>query len=167
MEPLHAPWRIEYILAPKPGPEETSIFARIGQSNEDEANHVICRQRSCFAMLNLYPYTGGHLMVIPYRQVPELSGLGEEELLDLMKLVCRCQQALTETMKPDGFNIGVNVGRVAGAGVTEHVHVHIVPRWNGDTNFMPVLAGTTVVPEALKEVAAKLRARLAQPTGVA
>ncbi len=162
MEPLHAPWRIEYILAPKPPASEASVFTRVAQSNDDEAHHVICRQRTCFAMLNLYPYTGGHLMVIPYRQVPDLGDLTDEELLDLMKLVCRCQKALTETMRPDGFNIGVNVGRVAGAGVLEHVHVHIVPRWNGDTNFMPVLASTTVVPEALKEVAAKLRAVLAQ-----
>jgi ATP adenylyltransferase len=161
MEPLHAPWRIEYILAPKPPAGEDSIFWRIGQSNEDEANHIICRQRTCFAMLNLYPYTGGHLMVIPYRQVPDLSGLTDEELLDLMKLVCRCQKALQETMRPEGFNIGVNVGRVAGAGVLEHVHIHIVPRWNGDTNFMPVLGCTTVVPEALKDVAARLRSALA------
>jgi ATP adenylyltransferase len=162
MEPLHAPWRIQYILAPKPPPAEDSLFTRIGQSNEDEVHHVICRQRTCFAMLNLYPYTGGHLMVIPYRQVPDFNGLTDEELLDLMKLVRRCQNALTQVMKPDGFNIGLNLGRVAGAGVTEHVHLHIVPRWNGDTNFMPVLAGTTVVPEALQEVAAKLRAALAE-----
>jgi ATP adenylyltransferase len=160
MEPLHAPWRIEYILAPKPPSGDASLFTRIGQSNEDEANHVIRRERTCFAMLNLYPYTGGHLMVIPYRQVPDLSGLTDEELLDLMKLVCKSQKALTETMRPDGFNIGVNIGRVAGAGVLEHVHVHIVPRWNGDTNFMPVLGATTVLPEALKDVAARLRAAL-------
>ena len=162
MEPLHAPWRIQYILAPKPPPAEESLFTRIAQSSDDEGNHVICRERSCFAVLNLYPYTGGHLMVLPYRQVTDFDGLMDDELLDLMKLVRRCQNALTRVMKPDGFNIGVNLGRVAGAGVTEHLHVHIVPRWNGDTNFMPVLAGTTVVPEALKEVAAKLRAVLAE-----
>jgi ATP adenylyltransferase len=161
MEPLHAPWRIEYILAPKPALAEGSIFTRIGQSSDDEGNHVICRQRTCYAMLNLYPYTGGHLMVIPYRHAAGLGELTDEELLDLMKLVCRCQEALTETMHPDGFNIGVNLGRVAGAGVADHVHVHVVPRWNGDTNFMPILAGTTVVPEALKEVAGRLRAALA------
>ncbi len=165
MEPLHAPWRIEYILAPKPSLEEGSVFTRLAQSNEDEAHHIICRQRTCFAMLNLYPYTGGHLMVIPYRRVAELAESMDEELLDLMKLVCRCQKALERTMRPDGFNIGVNLGRVAGAGVADHVHVHVVPRWNGDTNFMPVLAGTTVVPEALKDVAARLRAVLANPAG--
>jgi len=162
MEPLHAPWRIQYILAPKPPAAEESLFTRISQSNDDDANHVICRERACFALLNRYPYTGGHLMVVPYRQVPDFNGLTDEELLDLMKLVRRCQNALTEVMKPDGFNIGVNLGRVAGAGVTEHVHIHIVPRWNGDTNFMPVLASTTVVPEALQDVAARLRAALAR-----
>jgi ATP adenylyltransferase len=161
MEQLHAPWRIEYILAPKPEATEESLFTRVGQSNDDEENMVICRGRSCFALLNRYPYTGGHLMVAPYRQVADLGALTDDELLELMRMVCRCQQALTQLMQPHGFNIGVNLGRVAGAGVENHVHIHIVPRWNGDTNFMPVLAGTTVVPEALKEVAARLRAVLA------
>ena len=161
MEPLHAPWRIEYILAPKPPPAGESLFTRIAQSNDDEGNLVICRTRLSFAVLNRYPYTGGHLMVVPYRQVADLNGLTEEELLDLMKLVCRCRNALGQTMKPDGFNLGINLGRVAGAGIEEHVHVHVVPRWNGDTNFMPVLGSTTVVPEALKDVAARLRRALA------
>jgi ATP adenylyltransferase len=162
MEQLHAPWRIEYILAPKPPATEDSLFTRVGQSNDDAANLVICRGRGCFALLNRYPYTGGHLMVAPYRQVAALGDLTDNELLELMRLVCRCQQALTELMKPEGFNIGVNLGRVAGAGVENHVHIHIVPRWNGDTNFMPVLAGTSVVPEALHEVAGKLRELLAR-----
>jgi ATP adenylyltransferase len=163
MESLHAPWRIEYILAPKPPPADVSLFTRIAQSSDDEGNLVICRTRLCFAVLNRYPYTGGHLMAVPYRQVADLNELTEDELLDLMKLVCRCRKALAQTMKPDGFNLGINLGRVAGAGIEEHVHVHVVPRWNGDTNFMPVLGGTTVVPEALNEVAARLRHALAQP----
>jgi ATP adenylyltransferase len=112
-------------------------------------------------MLNTYPYNGGHLMVIPYKQSPDLDGLTEEEISDLMKLTRRCQNALTRVMKPDGFNIGLNLGKVAGAGIAEHLHIHVVPRWNGDTNFMPVIAQTNVVPEALSEVAAKLRAALA------
>ncbi len=162
METLHAPWRIPYILSPKTPGATTSVFVRISQSNEDEENYVIARGKSCFAVLNAYPYTGGHLMVIPYRAVPDLHGLTEEELLEMMLLTRRCQSALSATMKPDGFNIGLNLGRVAGAGITEHVHMHVVPRWNGDTNFMPVLANTTVLPEALKDVAAKLRAALAR-----
>jgi len=161
MEPMHAPWRIEYILAPKPALEQ-SLFARIAQSNDDEANCVIVRDRSCFALLNRYPYTGGHLMIVPYKQTPDLNGLTGDELADLMKLTRRCQNALTEVMKPDGFNIGINLGKCAGAGILEHLHIHVVPRWNGDTNFMPVLADTTVVPQALKELAAQLRAALSK-----
>ena len=160
MESLHAPWRIEYILAPKPALTE-SLFARIAQSSDDEANGVIARERTCFALLNTYPYNGGHLMTVPYKQVADLNGLTDEELTGLWKLTRRCVNALTRLMKPDGFNIGINLGRVAGAGVTEHLHIHVVPRWNGDTNFMPVLANTTVLPQALGELAAKLRAELA------
>jgi ATP adenylyltransferase len=162
MESLCAPWRIQYILAPKPPPSDTSIFARIAQDNDDEANLVVARDRTCFALLNRYPYTGGHLMVVPYKQTPDLHGLTDEELCDVMKLVRRCQDALTQVMKPNGFNIGINLGQAAGAGIEPHLHVHIVPRWVGDTNFMPVLAATVVIPEALTELAAKLRAALAR-----
>ena len=157
MESLHAPWRIQYILSPKPAPSDVSIFSRIAQSNDDETHHVIARTRSSFALLNNYPYNGGHLMVLPYKQVADFADLTDDEMLDLMKLMRRCQTALTQVMKPDGFNIGVNLGRVAGAGIAEHLHIHVVPRWNGDTNFMPVLGQTTVVPQALHELAALLR----------
>ncbi|MGA2555171.1 MAG: HIT domain-containing protein [Verrucomicrobiota bacterium] len=162
MEPLHAPWRIDYILGPKPVPAGAEVFSRIAQSQDDEANYVVVRERSCYAVLNRYPYTGGHLLVVPYKRTADLNGLTEEELSDLMKLTRRCQNALSQVMKPDGFNIGLNLGTVAGAGITDHVHFHIVPRWNGDTNFMPVLGGTTVLPQALADVAAKLRAELAR-----
>src|ERR1043166_6672039 len=161
METLHAPWRIEYILAPKPSQAE-SLFTRIAQASDDEANYVIARERSCYALLNTYPYTGGHLMVVPYKQTPDFSDLTDEEILDLMKLTRRCQNALTQVMKPDWFNIGINLGKVAGAGILGHLHIHIVPRWQGDTNFMPVVANTTVMPQALKELAAQLRAALTQ-----
>ena len=163
MESLHAPWRIEYILAPKPQ-SDASLFTGIAQSNDDVANHVIVRDRTCFALLNRYPYVGGHLMVVPYKQVADLNDLTDNELADLWKLTRRCVNVLTRVMKPDGFNIGINLGRVAGAGVTEHLHIHVVPRWNGDTNFMPVLANTTVLPQALGELAAKLRAELSKPS---
>ena len=159
MESLHAPWRIEYILARKPEAKE-GLFARIAQSSDDEANHVVVRDRSCFALLNRYPYNGGHLMVVPYKEVADLNGLTEDEMTDLWRLVRRCVNALTAVMKPDGFNVGINLGKVAGAGILEHLHIHIVPRWNGDTNFMPVIADTGVVPQALSETAAKLRAEL-------
>ena len=162
METLHAPWRIQYILAPKPSPAEHSIFTQIARSNDDEANYILTRDRSCYAVLNTYPYTGGHLLVVPYKETPDLDGLTDEELADLWKLTRRCLNSLAQVMKPDGFNIGINLGKTAGAGIMEHLHIHVVPRWNGDTNFMPVIANTTVLPEALADVAAKLRAALAQ-----
>jgi ATP adenylyltransferase len=158
MEPLHAPWRIEYILSPKPPPSDVSLFTRIAQSSDDLANHVVARERTCFVVLNTYPYNGGHLLAVPYKQVSELEDLTDGELSDLMKLTRRCVQVLKEVMRPDGFNVGLNLGRVAGAGIAEHLHMHVVPRWSGDTNFMPVLARTTVLPEALAELAARLRA---------
>jgi ATP adenylyltransferase len=151
MESLHAPWRIEYILAPKSASAE-SLFTRIANSNDDEGNYVLARERTCYAVLNTYPYTGGHLMIVPYKQVQEMT--------ELLKLTRRCQNALTRVMKPEGFNIGINLGRVAGAGIAEHLHIHVVPRWHGDTNFMPIIAGATVVPQALKELAAQLRVAL-------
>ena len=162
MEALHAPWRIQYILGPKAPSSEESIFTQIAQSNDDVANYVIARRKTCYAVLNTYPYTGGHLMAVPYKQVSDLYGLTDEELIDLMKLVRESQDALTKVMSPQGFNIGINLGKVAGAGIQEHLHVHVVPRWGGDTNFMPVIANTTVLPQALTELAAKLRAALAQ-----
>ena len=161
MDTLHAPWRIEYILSPKPELKE-GLFTRIAQSSDDVENLVIARDRTCFALLNRFPYVGGHLMTVPYKEVADLHGLTDEELADLWKLTRRCLAALTAVMKPDGFNVGINLGKVAGAGIAEHLHIHVVPRWNGDTNFMPVLANTTVLPEALKEIAGKLRRELAK-----
>ncbi|MBI3851117.1 MAG: HIT domain-containing protein [Verrucomicrobia bacterium] len=162
METLYAPWRIEYILAPKASVTERSIFSQLAQSNDDAANYIIARDRTCYAVLNTYPYTGGHLLVVPYKQTPDLDGLTDAELTDLWKLTRRCLKALSQVMKPDGFNIGINLGKVAGAGIMDHLHIHVVPRWNGDTNFMPVIANTTVLPEALADLATKLRAALVQ-----
>jgi ATP adenylyltransferase len=162
MECLHAPWRIQYILAPKAPSDGESVFTRVAQSSDDEDNLVIARERTCYALLNRHPYNGGHLMTVPYRQVENFDALTDDELLELMKLTRRCQQALTTVMKPDGFNIGVNLGKVAGAGIVEHLHIHVVPRWNGDTNFMPVLGSTAVVPQALADLAAQLRRALMQ-----
>ena len=162
MEQLYAPWRIQYIQAPKPPSTDASIFAQIAQSSDDETNLVVARGKTCFALLNRYPYTGGHLMAVPYKQTRDFHGLTEDETLDLMKMTLRCQDVLTKVMHPDGFNIGINLGRAAGAGIEPHLHIHIVPRWNGDTNFMPIVAGTTVLPEALIELGAKLRAAMAE-----
>jgi ATP adenylyltransferase len=162
MDILHAPWRIEYILAPKPAATGTSLFTSIAQADDDVANHVLVRERTCYALLNAYPYNGGHLMVVPYKQVSDLDGLTDEEMTDLMKLARRCMGALKRVMHPDGFNVGINLGKVAGAGIVEHLHIHVVPRWAGDTNFMPVIGRTSVVPQALADIAAQLRAELAK-----
>ncbi len=161
MDHLHAPWRIEYILSPRPEAGEESIFSRIARSSDDDGNYVLARDKTCFALLNSYPYTGGHLMIVPYKQVPDFENLTDAEMADLLKLTRRCQNALKTVMNPQGFNIGVNLGKVAGAGIVEHLHIHVVPRWNGDTNFMPVLANISVVPEALRDIAVKLRKALA------
>lgn len=160
MDVLHAPWRIDYILGPKDPIRDPSIFTRLAQSSADEDNYLLGRGRTCYAVLNAYPYSAGHLMVVPYRQTADWNELDDSELLELMQWVRRCQNALKKAMLPDGFNIGVNLGRVAGAGIVEHLHIHVVPRWTGDVNFMPIIAGTSVVPEALRETAAKIRACL-------
>lgn len=153
MEHLWAPWRIGYILREK----ETGCFlCRKPQAATDAANHILIRDRTCFALLNTYPYNAGHLMVAPYKHTSELDDLTEQELADLMTLTRRCKQVLARALKPDGFNIGINLGRAAGAGVEDHVHIHIVPRWNGDTNFMTVTGDLRVVPQALDEMYATL-----------
>ena len=161
MEQLHAPWRIQYIRAPKTAAGEASIFTQIAQSSDDVTHNVIARDRTCYAVLNNFPYNAGHVLIVPYKQVADLEGLLDEELLDLMKLTRRVQAAIQKVMRPEGFNIGINLGHCAGAGIREHLHIHIVPRWTGDTNFMPVLGQTNVLPQALNELAAELRAVLA------
>lgn len=160
MDTLHAPWRIEYILTPKPQ-RPASLFAEIGRGSADEANYVLVRERTCYALLNRYPYTGGHVMVVPYKEVSDLNGLTDEELSDLWKLTRRCINVLKQEIKAEGFNVGINLGKAAGAGIEEHLHIHIVPRWSGDVNFMAVIGNATVVPQALSELAAKLRTAFA------
>ena len=139
-----------------------SLFLTIAQSSDDVTNLVIARDRTCYAVLNRYPYNGGHLLVVPYKQSPDLNGLTDEEVADLWKLARRCINVLQQEMKAEGFNIGMNLGRVAGAGIAGHLHIHIVPRWFGDTNFMPVIAHSGVIPQALIELGNQLRAALAR-----
>jgi len=148
MEHLWAPWRIRYILGER---ESGCFFCRKSQEADDAKNHILIRDRSCFALLNAYPYNAGHLMIASYKHTGEIDDLSEQELTEMMLLTRRCKQALSRAFKPHGFNVGLNLGRPAGAGVLDHVHIHVVPRWEGDTNFMPVVAGTHVVPQALDE----------------
>ena len=145
---LWAPWRIEYIKGPK---QDECIFC-------ERRDYVVFEGERCLVMLNAYPYTNGHVMVSPYEHVPSLEELGDETLLELMQLVKRSQGAIREAYGPEGFNIGVNQGKVAGAGIEEHVHMHVVPRWGGDTNFMPVIADTRVLPQSLDDSLRELRA---------
>ena len=145
--PLWAPWRIEYIKGPKP---DGCIFCAASAS-ADDARVVVDRAERCLTMLNAFPYAGGHLMVAPYRHVGELEACELDELTELMVLAQGAIRALREVASPDGFNVGLNLGTVAGAGFADHLHLHVVPRWEGDTNYMPVLAGTHVVPQALDE----------------
>ncbi len=146
MHIIWAPWRIKYILG---GGGDGCIFCDKVKEKRDAENHILFRGNKSFGLLNAYPYNSGHVMVAPYSHVGGLEHLDDEELLDLMKVTRRTLKALASALKPDGFNIGINLGRVAGAGITDHVHIHVVPRWSGDTNFMPVTADTKVIPQSL------------------
>jgi ATP adenylyltransferase len=162
MEKLFSPWRSKYIASfknEKPRKGE-SLFTRIIKEKKDEKNLVLVRKRHCYVMMNLYPYNSGHIMIVPYKQTPDLNGLSAEEYAEIMQTASEMMNALAKVMKPHGFNFGANIGRVAGAGIDDHVHFHIVPRWNGDTNFMPVLADTKVVSEELKQTYKKIKAAL-------
>ena len=159
--PLWAPWRIEYIAGPK---DRACIFCTVARATGEHAGPAetpLERGAKCFTMLNAYPYAPGHVMVAPYRHVGELEDLDDDELLELMQLARRTIGALRTAMTPDGFNTGLNLGKVAGAGIAEHLHLHIVPRWQGDTNFMPLLADTPVIPQALEATRSALTEALA------
>lgn len=146
--PLWAPWRIEYITGPKDG--ECIFCAAASARNTDPAHQPIDRTEHCLTILNAYPYAPGHVMVAPVRHVSTLEELDEDEMLDTMRLARRAILAIRRAMTPDAFNMGWNQGKVAGAGIADHLHLHVVPRWQGDTNFMPVLADTDVIPQALE-----------------
>ncbi|MGH3143103.1 MAG: HIT family protein [Gaiellales bacterium] len=153
MKQLWAPWRLEYIE--QADEQEGCIFCRAVEG-EDEPGLVVHRGREAFALLHRFPYASGHLIVAPFRHVGEFSELGDGEALEVHRLVGQGMGALAQRYGPQGFNVGWNLGRIAGAGVTDHVHLHLVPRWAGDTNFMPVLADVKVLPEHLVETRRKL-----------
>lgn len=144
--PLWAPWRIEYILSHKSG---ECIFCEAAAGDEQHARWIVDHSEHCFTMLNAYPYGPGHVLIAPRRHIAELEDLTGDEMLELMMLARRAVAAQRAAMSPDGFNAGLNLGRVAGAGIVDHLHLHVVPRWEGDTSFMPVLADTRVIPQAL------------------
>jgi ATP adenylyltransferase len=151
---------MEYIKAAGAEDEPGCIFCDLPARDDDEKNLILARSNTAFVILNIFPYNAGHVMVAPFRHVGELEELSAEELADLDALLQRSIRALKEEYAPHGFNIGMNLGLVAGAGIPDHVHWHVVPRWNGDTNFMPVVGQTKVLPELLRETSARLAPRL-------
>lgn len=158
MDRIWAPWRFKYLTAGDPPASSSgSIFAGFAESQDDRTNGIIYRGKHSFALLNAFPYAGGHLMVVPYRLTGDIAELNDEELLEINQLVKRCTIWLRKAYSPQGFNIGVNMGMAAGAGIPNHIHWHIVPRWGGDTNFMTVVGETRVLPQSLGETYDLLR----------
>ncbi len=156
-ERIWAPWRLEYIKDASKDDEQECIFCTKPAEGDDEANLIVHRGERCFVILNLFPYTNGHLMVAPFEHVGSITDLGAETVAEIMSLAKRGMLALEDKYAPHGYNVGFNQGRVAGAGVEHHIHMHVVPRWGGDTNFMPVLADTRVMPQSLEQSYETLR----------
>src|SRR5213083_556481 len=153
METLWAPWRVEYF---EKEPRDRNFLEAAARASNDAEHFVITRRKNSFLMMNRYPYAVGHLMAVPYRKTAELSALGENEIVELWNLATHAQVLLRAVTRAQGFNVGLNLGECAGAGVVDHLHIHIVPRWKGDTNFMPVLAGTKTISEGLRALYDKL-----------
>ena len=155
MQRLWAPWRSKYIQTVDEKPE--CIFCEKAKSKNDRKNLVLKRGKYCFVILNIYPYNNGHLMVAPYRHISQIYQLKKCEIIEIFQFLKQYQIKLKEKLNPDGFNIGLNIGRVAGAGFEYHIHFHIVLRWEGDTNFMPVISNTKVISQSLQKVYKLLR----------
>lgn len=151
-EILWAPWRMQYIEKPSTGTGGGGdIFVDLPAENDDRKNLILYRGERAFVIMNAFPYTNGHLLIAPYRQVSDIAQMNDQELLEVNQLVAKAVTWLRKAYNPDGFNVGVNMGRAAGAGIPQHVHWHIVPRWNGDTNFMTVVGQVRVMPQTLEE----------------
>jgi ATP adenylyltransferase len=164
MDQIWAPWRMEYVGKGEAAPD--CLFCTMLQAHRDTQDHIVHRGDHAFVVLNRYPYNSGHLMVVPHQHTGAVYGLGPAEAAGTFATAQLAVRVLEDVMHPQGFNLGINQGKVAGAGIDDHVHLHVVPRWNGDTNFMPVLADVKVMPELLTSTAEKLRpvfARLGQP----
>ena len=154
---LHSYWRMEYVEAPKENKATANPFLDLPNNENDEETLILIRGKHHYVVMNRYPYNAGHLMVIPYREVPDLDDLDEEEQLEFIQLVIRAKKMLKNAIHPDAFNVGMNLGVAAGAGIPWHLHCHIVPRWQGDTNFMPVLGKTRVLPTSLNSLWKRLK----------
>jgi ATP adenylyltransferase len=153
LETLWSPWRIDYF---EKEPRDRDFLSRAATATNDAEYFVITRRKTAFLMMNRYPYAVGHLMAVPYRKTGDTASLGENEIVELWKLVNHAQSLLRSAAKAQGFNVGLNLAECAGAGVVDHLHIHIVPRWAGDTNFMPIIAGTRTISEGLRSLYEKL-----------
>jgi len=157
MDHLWAPWRSTYVQgASKP---DRCVFCEVAQSSSDEENFVLHRGELCFAMLNRFPYTSGHLMIAPYAHVSRLQQASEAATAEMMQLTRQAERALEEAYRPNGLNLGMNLGEAAGAGIEHHIHMHVLPRWNGDTNFMTATCETRVLSELLADGYRKLNGK--------
>lgn len=159
MDRLWTPWRFQYVSQPSSSlspDEEGCILCFLPQASSDSLSWILYRGRTCYVILNRYPYTNGHLMIVPFRHFPLLEDLDEEESLEMMLLARRAQSALRQAYNPEGFNLGMNLGSCAGAGIAGHLHLHLLPRWSGDSNFMTVIGETRVLPETLESTYHKL-----------
>src|SRR6056297_1179358 len=175
LERIWSGWRLSYVTsapvrtgaATDPGPAEAgSVFSRLLQSGApDSDTHIVHRGSTCFVVVNLFPYTTGHVLVVPYREVADLDGLTGEETVDLWATVTEAVGVVRAVYAPDGMNVGLNLGRPAGGSVPDHLHVHVVPRWTADSNFMSAISNTQTLPEALVDTAAKLRGAWASSVG--
>lgn len=140
---------MEYVAQEK-SPKDRRPFVELAQSNDDKASLILCRERLSFIIMNRYPYNPGHLLVLPFREIPDIEDLTPEERTCFFDTTLKAKRLLSAALKPNGFNIGINLGEAGGAGIPRHLHQHVVPRWNGDTNFMPVIGSTRVLPQSLE-----------------
>ncbi len=154
MEQLWAPWRMEYI---KRSPNDGCVLCEVAVAGDDAAHHILYRGSHTYVVMNLYPYCNGHLMIAPFAHVADYTDLDEQTLLECSLVTQKALKGLREAFAPDGINVGINLGRVAGAGIVDHVHLHVVPRWQGDTNFMPVISDTKVISEHIQSTYEHLR----------
>lgn len=152
MKMLYPFWRMAYISAKQDGPKWDDPFAEIPKQSNEKKYHLIYRGKTCYIVMNAFPYNAGHVMVIPYRTVPTLADLSAEERAELMETIVLAQDILAKTLHPHGFNVGFNIGSAAGAGIPKHLHCHVVPRWDGDNNFMPVINDTRCLSSSLDEL---------------
>ena len=163
MKQMWSPWRSQHIDELQDKKEDRkALFSRIAEEHDDDRNLVVHRGEHLYVVMNRFPYNNGHLLIVPYRQVESFDELNEDEQFETARLISSCIQWLREAVHAEGFNVGMNLGEAAGAGVPEHLHVHVIPRWSGDTNFMPTLADVKVVPEAMQDTYRKLKEAVAK-----